>query len=412
MSAVLRWTIAVLIAAVLALPASRRRAPALTAQELERRLEAAPGALENVEALAPFFEKVLDHGTAVHVLQYGDSHTASDALPDALRRAFQARFGSGGPGFTMVGHPYAGYRRFDVRGAQSAGWRTSGATQNGSDGLEGMGGISLSAQRAGEAISLSTECERLALLYLRQPGGGDLEFLVDDRPVQKVSTAGETGPGYLGFEPAPGPHRFAVRTLDSGAIRLLGWAADNTSGVTWETLGINGAQATVVLKWSEPLLTEHVALRDPALIVVAYGTNEAVSPRWDSAAYSAAFRRVLQRLRNAAPCASILVIGPPDCYFLRRTHRMSSAHLGEVIAIQRAAARESHCAFWNWRRRMGGPGSVRRWVSAGLSQPDHIHMTGTGYRLVGKLLFEELMFHFERFAAAHDAADVPEETEK
>ena len=410
MSGHIRWILVTLAGLVLAFGATRRRAPAITAPELERRLHAAPGALENAGALVPFFERL--RTGSVHILHYGDSHTASDDFPGALRRELQARFGGGGPGFTLAGHPYLGYRRFDSRGSQSGGWRTSGTLMHGSDGMEGVGGVSITAQRSGEAATFTAECEHLTLFYLQPPGGGDFEFSVDGEPVRLVATNGALGPGYLEYEPAPGPHRFAVRTLTGGAVRLFGWTADNTDGVTYETLGINGAQATMVLSWAEELLAEHIARRDPALIVVAYGTNEAISPRWDAAAYSVAFRQILERLRNAAPSASILVIGPPDCFFVKQTHRMSSAHLNEVIAIQRAVARESHCAYWNWRRRMGGPGSVRTWVQAGLSQPDYVHMRSAGYRLAGELLFEELMFHYERSIAAHKAADAPEENDQ
>ena len=410
MSGLIRGILVMLAGLVLACGATRRRAPAITAPELERRLHAAPGALENAGALVPFFEKL--RTGSVHILHYGDSHAASDDFPGALRTQLQGRFGVGGPGFTLAGHPYLGYRRFDSRGSQSGGWRTSGTLSHGGDGMEGLGGVSITAQRAGETATFTAECEHLTLFYLQQPGGGDFEFSADGEPVRRVSTSGARGPGYLESEPVPGPHRFAVRTLTGGPVRLFGWTADNTHGVTYETLGINGAQATVVVGWAEDLLGEHIARRDPALIVVAYGTNEAIWARWDAAAYSVAFRQVLERLRNAAPAASILVVGPPDCLFVKQTHRMSSAHLSEVIAIQRAVARESRCAYWNWRRRMGGPASVRSWAAAGLSQPDYVHMRSAGYRLAGKLLFEELMFHYERFIAAHHAADAPEENDQ
>jgi lysophospholipase L1-like esterase len=386
----------------------------MAAPEIERRLQAAPRVLENPHALVPFFERLLRSETdgPVHILHYGDSHTASDDFPDAMRQQLQARFGAGGAGFTLAGRPYLGYRRFDARGTQSAGWRTSGTIMHSSDGMEGLGGVSITAERADQTVGLTTECERLALLYLQQPGGGDFEFSVDGEAVEQVATRGAVGPAYLEHAPAPGPHRFSVRTLGEGPVRLFGWTADNSAGVTYETLGINGAQATVILNWAEDLLDAHIARRDPALIVVAYGTNEAISPRWDAAAYSVAFRQVLARLRNAAPAASILVVGPPDCFFVKQTHRMTSAHLSEAIAIQRAAARESRCAFWNWRARMGGPGSVRKWVAAGLAQPDTVHMRSAGYRLAGRLLFNELMFHYERFVAARHAAGAPEEKDQ
>src|ERR1700690_52526 len=410
MSALVRWTLVILAGLILACGATRRRGPAITAPQLERRLHAAPGALENAAALAAFFEKL--RTGSVHILHYGDSHSASDDFPDALRKQLQARFGEGGPGFTLAGRPYLGYRRFDSRGSQSPGWRTSGTPPHPSDGMEGLGGVQITARRAGETVALTAECEHLALLYLEQPGGGDFKFSVDGEPVRTAVTSGDLGAGHLEYEPAPGPPRFAVRTVTGGPVRLFGWTADNAAGVTYETLGINGAQATVMLGWADDLLAAHIARRDPALIVVAYGTNEAISSRWDAAAYSVAFRQVLERLRNAAPGASILVIGPPDCLFVKQTHRMSSARLTEVIATQRAVARESHCAYWNWRARMGGPGSVRRWVEAGLSQPDYVHMRSSGYHLAGKLLFEELMFHYERFIAAHHAASASKENDQ
>jgi hypothetical protein len=414
MSAPLR----VFLAAALALsvapaaPKKRRRAPVITAAELERRALAGRRVLENPGALVPFFERLSQRALIgpVHILHYGDSHTASDNFPDAIRRLLQARFGAGGPGFVQAGRPYAGFRRFDVRGAQSTRWRTTGPVARESDGWEGLAGVSITAQRAGETASLVAECERLTLYYLQQPGGGEIEFSVDgDHAVEEVATIGDLGPGYIEYAPDPGPHRFTVRTLDSGPVRLFGWTADNAAGVTYETLGINGAQATVSLPWEGELFAGHVAQRDPALIVLAYGTNEAVSPRWDAAGYEAGLREVLEKIRDAAPAASILVVGPPDCLYLKRLRRFSSGRLDEVISIQRAAAREAHCGFWNWRARMGGPGSVRQWVAAGLSQRDYVHMTAAGYRLAGELLFKELMFEYERFLALRDPAGAPEE---
>jgi hypothetical protein len=46
---------------------------------------------------------------------------------------------------------------------------------------------------------------------------------------------------------------------------------------------------------------------------------------------------------------------------------------------------------------MGGHGSVRQWVQAGLGQGDYTHLTGAGYRTAGGMLFEELMQQYNRF---------------
>lgn len=294
-----------------------------------------------------------------------------------------------------------GYRRFDSRGANSRGWYTDGLVTRKGDGVYGLAGISLTAHAAGQTVSLSAECQQLELHYLQQPGGGQIEFSADGTPVDSISTAGNFGDGVYRYTPAPGPHQYMLRTLSDDPVRLFGWVAQNQNGVTYETLGINGAQAEMQLEWNTAILDGEIADRAPALIVIAYGTNEALSRAWTPEGYRAALTEVIQRLRAAAPLASILLIGPPDCqYRLKNGRRLPFPHLDQVIEIQRQVAAETRCAFWDWRARMGGDGSVRQWVQAGLAQGDYTHLTGQGYRLIGDMLFSEIMTQYSRFETA------------
>jgi lysophospholipase L1-like esterase len=180
-------------------------------------------------------------------------------------------------------------------------------------------------------------------------------------------------------------------------VRLFGWVAQNHAGLTYETLGVNGAQADRILGWNSAILDPELMSRDPALIVLAYGTNEALSRSWTAEEYRAALIEIIHRLRAAVPVASILLIGPPDCQYRTGGRRLPFPHLDQVIEIQRDVARANGCAFWDWRRAMGGPGSVRQWVQAGLGQGDYTHLTGAGYRTAGDMLFEELMTQYNRF---------------
>jgi hypothetical protein len=82
-----------------------------------------------------------------------------------------------------------------------------------------------------------------------------------------------------------------------------------------------------------------------------------------------------------------------------RSRLVAFPHLDQVIEIQREVAQENGCAFWDWRAAMGGPGSVRQWVQAGLGQGDYTHLTGAGYRMTGSALFDELMAQYDRFLA-------------
>jgi lysophospholipase L1-like esterase len=167
----------------------------------------------------------------------------------------------------------------------------------------------------------------------------------------------------------------------------------NASGVTWETLGINGAQAAMILNWDVGLWTQQIQLRNPALVILAYGTNEANSPGFDPEAFRTGLRNLFARFRAAVPDAALLLVGPPDC---GRLHPL--AHLDEVVEVERAAARENGVVFWDWRERMGGPRATITWVRAGLGQADYVHLTGSGYRLAGQALAGDLDLEFRQAA--------------
>jgi lysophospholipase L1-like esterase len=370
-------------------------------RKVTERIDSTADPMENAGALVPFFERIFERkkDEGIHIIQFGDSHTASDDWANAMREQFQSKFGDGGAGFEMAGHPYRGYRRFDAPAEQSRGWVTEGTVSHQGDGVNGLGGVSITADRPDETVELTAQCDHLDLYYLEQPGGGSFAVEVDGATVGTVQTGGALGPGYYSYDPAPGEHHFTVRTLDRAPVRLFGWSADNRAGVTYEQLGINGAQAGIVLEWNQAILDDELARRNPALIVVAYGTNEALSPHWTAEGYRTEFEEVIHRLRSAAPAASILIVGPPDAMHRVGRRRIPLPHLDGVIAVQRSVATETGCAFWDWRERMGGPGSVKQWVQAGLSQGDYVHLTSAGYRLLGNTLFQEIMQEFDRFIA-------------
>jgi lysophospholipase L1-like esterase len=361
-------------------------------------------------ALVPLFESLFRLGAPetrapVHILHFGDSHTAADEWTGGLRDEFQQRFGDGGSGFSLAGVPFLGYRRFDARGGATAGWTTAGLRLATGDGYFGLGGVSISTERAGQSVFLDAECASLEIDYLRQPGGGRLALYADDEPMQEFSTDGELGPGIAALQPSPGKHRFTLRTLDSQPVRLFGWVADKPSGVTYEALGINGAEAAVILKWNQPMLATYLQRRNPGLIVLAYGTNESSDPLWKTESYPAMFSALLDTLRQDAPAASILVLGPTDRWSRVKGKWQEYAGVDAIVAAERKAAREHGCAFWDARRRMGGEGAMRDWVYAGLAQGDYVHFTAAGYHRLADALFADLMRQYEQYRKARTDPD-------
>ncbi len=261
------------------------------------------GGILNRQGLEPFFENLERGGGPVHILQFGDSQTASDDWVNAMRQQFQSVHGNGGRGWVTAGHIRC-YRRWDARGGNSAGWTVDGAVGHPGDSGMGLGGFSLTTTRAGEWISIETDAAKLALLYLKMPGAGSFDVSVDDQVLASVDGNGERGLGRCDVPGLPGMHRYTLRTTMAGMpVRVFGWAADNESGVTWETLGINGAPAEIMLEWDRALWTAQLKERDPALVILAYGTNEALSRRWTAASYRGTLSRLIALLHETVPDA-------------------------------------------------------------------------------------------------------------
>jgi hypothetical protein len=388
-------------------------ARAAAAGRVEQDLEASAGtALFQPGALVPVFEQLTRMSAgqdprSVHMMHFGDSHTAADEWTGGLRDLFKGKFGDGGSGFSVAGRPFLGYRRFDARGGASTLWHSYGGRAGTGDGYFGLGGISIESSLRGQFVYLDAECDRLEIEYLLQPGGGSLELYDNDQPIDEVSTDGELGPGFTTYEVSPGPHRFKLLTLDSHPIRLFGWAADRDSGITYEALGLNGAEAAVIEHWNEGMTATYLQHRNPGLIVLAYGTNEATDPNWEAESYRTMFGDLLERLRRAAPTASILVVGPGDRWRFLRGRWQVVDGIDKIVDAQQDACRKHGVAFWDTRVRMGGKGAMRDWVYAGLAQADFVHFTSAGYHRIAAVMYADIMQQFDAYQKTRTEVGAP-----
>jgi lysophospholipase L1-like esterase len=363
--------------------------------------------VENPKALRPFFDQLHQaqfdpHSSLIRIIQFGDSHTAADIFTGAMRTLFQTKFGDGGAGFQYPGYPFTGYRIHGTHRAQSTGWIALGThLRDIGDGLVGMGGISLSTTGAGNWVSLDADATSLEIQYLIQPNGGTIDVYDGDTQLTTIPTA-STDPstantaGHYDTTLAPGPHHIEVRTTQEAPVRLLGLSTENASGVTYEAAGINGAEASLFLRWNEALQQTLMLQANPALIVLSYGTNEAGDHNWTEDSYAALFRRIIERCRRLAPSASILVIGPPDRALHNGRHGWAAfTGVDRIVQAQRTVCRQMNCAYWDQRARMGGFGSMRDWVSISWAQPDHTHFTAEGYNELAGALFSDIVQQYD-----------------
>jgi lysophospholipase L1-like esterase len=235
------------------------------------------------------------------------------------------------------------------------------------------------------------------IYVLKQPGGGSISVLLDGAEQKRNHSLASRVSESACIEVVAAVrsvHTIEIRTTSAGRARIFGIAIEfHSAGVIYDALGINGARASRPLRWDWKVLAGSLERRDPDLIVIAYGSNEVSDPDLDLEEYRASFTTLLNKFHEAVPRASILVIGPPDRAVLAGHRWKTIGRMRTLVEAQRQAAFEAGAAFYDLFKAMGGPGSIERWATQPerLAQPDRVHLTSAGYRLVADWLYSELM---------------------
>jgi lysophospholipase L1-like esterase len=343
-----------------------------------------------------------------HIVFYGASHVAADVYTEIIRVRLQTRFGEAGVGFALPAKPLIHYRSAGIEFENSVGWTgvhvKVGEPSVNRFGLAGMYVVS-GRKPAHSAFStrarsgLTGRASEFELYYLKQPKGGHLSVSIDGESHEIATAAPRAKPGYQRFSLPDAEHRVELTTHRDGPVQLFGMVIErNAPGVVLDTLGIPGARAANQLLWDEALFREQLTRRNPDLVVLAYGTNEAGDDTQPIEEYAANLRAVMARVQGAAPSASCLLIGPSD-----RPNRDEEGNFIDrprtmlVANVQRQVAAEHGCGFFDLIAFMGGPMSMPYWVAQDppLAAPDHVHFTYRGYELLGTVLYDDLLAGYD-----------------
>lgn len=401
-------------------------------------LDAPGGSLDALFAALAAAERG-DPGARVLWTFFGDSHTAGDHMTSRLRVQLQSRFGDAGRGLVAAGRPASRYYyQRDVRYGARGRWKVAiGGHKNDPEpyGLAGLRiyGKSRGAQLWVETCSdcpAGTRVARFEILYHAAPDRGVLRFRIDDRPWQQVRTrTTEREPPHPAHQVIPvsdGAHRLTIEHGGGGVLDLFGVVLERVQpGVIVEALGVVGRRLGSLRSWDWSVIGEQLASRDPRMVVLQYGTNEADDTGLDLVAMARAFDEVIRRIRAAAPTAAILILGPPDMAVREAgkpcDRRRSDAPLiaecawrtprvlTEIIAVQHAAAARNRVAFFDTFAAMGGADRMDAWYLAEprIAHRDRVHLTEVGYHWWADVLLGALL---DEYAAWRLARSVPPTT--
>ena len=369
--------------------------------------------IEGGQHLAPFF-KGLDRSSSelTRVLHYGDSTLAGDGIAKTVRTRLKQRFGDGGAGFFVAGMDARWMRRDDLRISREGEWDIHTILFGGNQGRYGLGGVS--ARPRGPGAVHATASRKGASLGRRVEIYSNLART--DSPF-KLQINGQSVEGLRRNSLERFEHwrldldqdamAIKLSVLESG-LEIYGIVTEFDQGMTWETTAVVGIASGSLRQFNADHLAAQTRMRSPHLIVLMLGGNETThgglaSP--DGRLYREGYLNALNTVRRGAPQAACLIMAPLDQAFQGEDGRVRSKPvMGKMVQVQREAAHEAGCAFWDSWAFMGGQGAFARWLSQGMAWTDLVHLTEKGLARVGDALAEALLAEYEHWRGEPDSA--------
>lgn len=330
--------------------------------------------------LIPFYQSLAHAGSRrVRVMHYGDSQIEEDRMTQQIRQELQKRYGGAGVGLVPLVQtipsrsvhqeihmgdrlitPQQGPRRYLVHGPK----RTQRA-----DGLYGPMG-----QMAVMNDSLVRGSEQLMAVV----------HPLDGARYSRMSVLADTAVHFT---------QNGDTVWLSGRGNVYALTQETDTGVIVDNIPMRGCLGLVFNKIDQEQLCRFYRNEYVSLIILQFGGN-AIPFNETPATISSivrGLRRQVRFLRECAPDACILFIGPSDMLSLRDGVEQTYPMVPYMDRLLRKMALEENIAYFSLYRWMGGSGSMAHWQEIGLAGTDGIHFTRAGARKAGNAVAKWLM---------------------
>ena len=162
-------------------------------------------------------------------------------------------------------------------------------------------------------------------------------------------------------------------------------------GFVYSAIGVNGAATKSYVRCN--MFEQHLRAINPHLVIFSVGINDANTTEFDSHMFERNYDTLVARVHRAAPGACVLFTTNNDTYYQKKYPNRNAE---KVRTSMLKLAKKHNAAVWDLFEVMGGLGSIKDWITAGLANSDKIHLLKPGYELVADLMFNALMQAYDQ----------------
>ncbi len=324
----------------------------------------------NADALRQFFELLklsLDSsGKAVSIYHIGDSHIAGKSYPNAVAKYVHQLYGDGQTTIvapkpkprrvkTMRGknvkHSHSVRKRKSKKYKQVTGSKTSSRNRK---------AVSFGSPELTESIQY---CEAIRTR-------SEITLTLSHAKTRRSQR--------LDFEDVKG---ISLQGIKERNCLILG-----KKGIcNYSAFGVPGKSYKYFTE--SAIALGHLERFKPNLVIISLGVNDIFGKRYDEEYIESNMERLVSIVREKDSSVSILLAITGDANFKKNKSNPFLPLLSEQMI---AFAVKHNCAYWNPVPVFGGYGYMNKWYAEKLCIRDRVHLTSSGYSLLGRTLVEAI----------------------
>ena len=339
----------------------------------------------------------------IRIAYFGDSMIEGDLITQDVRRMLQETFGGTGVGFVPVTSIVAGFRQ-TITHSFTSNWEDVSYKSDNKAARDLFisghsffsSGNSLVTYRAVNQPRLDA-FNQMSVLFGSPVGGGDATAdIVVNGSAYPIHATASMNKLDLPMNNA----KEARISISSTIIPLYGAAFESDSGIVLDNLSFRGISGIELDYFSDNYFKQVQATRPYDLLVFHYGVNLLFKPNltefnW----YSKKMQPVLQKIKNACPGTSLLMISTADKGFSYNGSWHTAKGLEALIDAQYTMAKNTGIDFFNLYNAMGGEDAIVRWVNAepSLANRDYTHANFRGAKKIAEFIFNAIMNEYKEY---------------
>lgn len=332
-------------------------------------------------------EKKFKENKNLSIRIYGDSHMAADFFPRVVRD-YVLRSNAVGFAYALqpkyqqnlnLKYSYKNYTLFNSKILKEQNLNYP------------LGGVIARANKKGAWIHLDTSLEKRRFMVgfvFKSPLAYNA-FSIKDAGGKKyeISSHKANKWSYKELELSFPIHIEALQeNAELGGYFITNAKANN---IFLDTIAINGARSDLWKNWNEKVLKEQLSLMQNDLIILAYGTNDALFKDFNKENFKKDFKTWMDILKKYNPKAVFMLIAPPT---------VKNSNFKLVCEALQELAKSEKTLFFDMHAFMQESGGKSLWIEKKLSLKD-VHLTVKGYELMAKKMLFDLrrVFNFSPF---------------